>query len=534
MDVMTKEIDIEQERWIEFLKKPETYPHNPETVKLIQTHISYVAIAPPYVYKVKKPVNLGFLDFTTLEKRLFFCRKEVELNRRLCRDIYEGVVPISRLDDALAVEDSSRIIDYAVKMKQLDAEGFLHGRLRQDKVERQDLDRLAKHLKSFYLNQESSPKIAENAYIARIRAPIDENFAQTERFVGDLIAEHAFRAIKEYNEQFFCRYSALLNHRRTGGRILDCHGDLRLEHVHIDPENVRIFDSVEFNDRFRYIDVANEIAFLAMDLDFHGRRDLAGYFAEQMTECLEDSGLLRLLDFYECYRAYVRAKVESLKSVEPEVPKKQKSRDDAVRLYQLSLEYAISGSQPMVIIVMGRIGTGKSTIAEQLSRSLGWRVLRSDLVRKQLAGIPATLHPDEASRQKLYSKQMTEKTYNELLNGAVENARRDRSTLIDATYAGAGRRRKLRNALESNHIRYCFVELTASDDVVKKRLLERQKNSKSVSDARLEDFGYLSSSYHSPDALELTSHIKVDTERSLDTILSDILKQIIRLKPLKT
>lgn len=532
---MTKETDIQKEKLIEFLRTPETYPHNPDTVKLIQTHISYVGIAPPYVYKIKKPVNLGFLDFTTLEKRLFFCRKEVELNRRLCKDVYEGVVPISGLDDALAVEDSSRIVEYAVKMKQLDADGFLHNRLLQDKVERQDLDRLAKHLKSFYLNQKSSPKIADNAYIARIRAPIDENFAQTERFVGDLIAEHAFRAIQQYNEQFFCRFSPLLNHRRTSGRIVDCHGDLRLEHVHIDPENVRVFDCVEFNDRFRYTDVANEIAFLAMDLDFHGRRDLAAYFAEQMAECLDDPNLLRLLDFYKCYRAYVRAKVESLKSVEPEVPKKQtqKSRDYAVRLYQLSMEYALSDSQPMVIVIMGRIGTGKSTIAEELARSLGWKVLRSDLVRKQLAGIPATSHPDEAGREKLYSQEMTDKTYNELLNEATENARRDRSTLIDATYAGAKRRKKLKNALESNHIRFCFVELTASDDVVKKRLQERQKNSKSVSDARLEDFYHLNASYHSPDALELANYIVVDTDQSVGTILSAVLSGIIRLRPLK-
>jgi hypothetical protein len=529
------EKEIEKEELTAFLKEPEIYPHKPVSVRLIQTHISYVAIAPPYVYKVKKPVDLGFLDFTTLEKRLFFCRKEVELNRRLCKDVYDDVVAISSSDGALAIEDSSRIVEYAVKMKQLEADGFLHNRLQQDKVKRQDLQRLAKHLQAFYLDQQSTPDIAENALIGNIKAPIEENFAQTERFIGDLIAGHAFGAIADYNEQFFCRYSSLLNKRRTSGKILDCHGDLRLEHVHIDSDDVRVFDCIEFNDRFRYIDVANEIAFLAMDLDFHGRRDLAGYFVRQMSERLDDPVILKLLDFYKCYRAYVRAKVKSLKSVEPEVPEneKERSRNDAIRLYRLSLEYAISGSQPMVIIIMGRIGTGKSTVAERLSQSLGWQVLRSDLIRKQLAGVPPTSRPDESGRKKLYSSEMTEKTYKELMQGAIENARHGKSSLIDATYAGAKRRGKLRNSLESERIRFCFVELTASDDVVKKRLLERERSSNSISDARLEDFNHLSAGYHSPDALEMADHIVVDTDESLESILSAILKGIMRLKPLR-
>jgi len=530
---MHEEIKIEQEQLPSSLKDPNSYPYKPGQIQLLQTHISYIAIAPPYVYKIKKPVNLGFLDFTTLQKRRHFCQREVELNRRLCRDVYEGVVAISELNGKIMIEEARKIAEYAVKMKQLDEDGFLNKRLQENHIRPQDLDRLVQFLSRFYLKQKSSPEIAECGFIHNIKATIEENFAQTKRFAGDLIEDYAFEAIQEYNEQFFCRNAYLLNRRRNEGHILDCHGDLRLEHIHFSPNEVRIFDCIEFNDQFRYIDVANEIAFLTMDLDFHGRRDLSCYFSGQMAESLDDPDMLSLLDFYKCYRAYVRAKVHSLKSIEPEVPQeqKEKSRNNAGRLYQLALEYGISGSAPMIIVVMGRIGTGKSTIAERLSSSLGWEVLSSDATRKQLAGIPLTSRPDEAGREKIYSKEMTEKTYDALLEKCAEYAGQGKSCLIDATFGSQKRRSKLRNALKSRNIRFNFIELTATDETVKKRLSERKISNNNISDARIEDYDKLNSNYHSPNSLELNSHIIADTGQPLKDTLFDILKRIIQMKP---
>lgn len=528
---MKNRLIIEKNKLSSLLESTESYPHQPETVKLIQTHISFIAVVPPYVYKIKKPVNLGFLDFTTLQKRYHFCQREVHLNRRLCEDIYEGVVPISSVDGKLILEDRSEIVEYAVKMKELDADGFMNHRLKDDKVKLHDLDRIIDLLSLFYLRQKSSPEIAECGYISHIRDFIEENFIQTERFVGDLITDYAFEAIREYNKQFFSRYASLLNRRRTEGHILDCHGDLRLEHIHLDPDKIRIFDCIEFNDRFRYIDVANDAAFLAMDLDFHGRRDLSKYFGRRMAESINDRDLLELLDFYKCYRAYVRAKVHSLKSVEPEVPQKQKnkSRSHARRLYQLSLEYGVTGSEPMVVIIMGRIGTGKSTVVEKLSESLGWSVISSDIVRKQLAGIPLTERPDESAREYIYSKKMTEKTYHTLMQSSLENTQQHKSSLIDATFGRRDRRDQLRDVLNANHVSYCFVELTASDETVKRRLLEREKKPHNISDARLQDFKTLDAHYQPPDALEITRHLIVDTDQPIEASVSEILNGVIQL-----
>jgi hypothetical protein len=532
---MDEEIKLEKEEFISFLQNPGSYPHEAETVELIQTHISYVAIAPPYVYKIKKPVNLGFLDFSTLQKRHHFCKREVQLNRRLCKDIYEGVVPLSRLNGDLVLGDEKNTVEYAVKMKQLDADGFLDRRLKNGGVEPQDLDRLVKHLSRFYREQKSSGEIAECGYIYAIGAVIRDNFTQTESFVGDLIAGYAFEAIQEFNEQFFCRYSCLLNRRRTEGHILDCHGDLRLEHIHFGRDGVRVFDCIEFNDAFRYIDVANEVAFLAMDLDFHGRRDLSRYFVRQMADFVGDEDLLKLLDFYKCYRAYVRAKVHALKSVEAEVPEQQKarSRDRAMSLFSLSLEYAISGSEPMVIVIMGRIGTGKSTISGKLSDALGWEIFSSDTIRKQLAGIPLTPRTDADVRENIYTRDMTDKTYCALRQRSLECAKQGRSCLVDATFGSAEHRNALRDALESNSIRFCFVELIAADETVRNRLSARQRETDNISDARLEDFEKLSSTYRRPDALEQTMHIIIDTEQLPDKALFDVLQGVMHLKPLK-
>jgi aminoglycoside phosphotransferase family enzyme/predicted kinase len=453
----------------------------------------------------------------------------------LSENVYLGVVPISKIENELVMESNSEVVEYAVKMQQLDENGFLDKLLEKGKIEPKDLDRIVEVLGSFYLDQKPSEEIAEGGRIERIRDPVLENFDQTEGFVGDLISDYTFRAIQVFNEQFFCRYTPILNHRRTAGRILNCHGDLRLEHIHLTTDDMNIFDCVEFNKRFRYIDIANDVAFTAMDLDFRGRADLSCYFVEQMSEYLEDSGMMPLLDFYKCYRAYVRAKVCSLKSVEPEVTQqqKEKSRSDAIRLYQLALKYAVCGSEPMVIIIMGRIGTGKSTVAGELSLALGCEYLDSDIVRKDLAGVDLTAHPDENTRNELYSDKMTDRTYEELARQSVKQAREFKSCVIDATFGSYKRRLALRNTLKSHRIRYRFIELTASDDAIKRRLFERQDSKNEVSDARLENFEMLNDNYHRPDARELTHHAIINTEQNLQDTMFDILIGTLRMTELK-
>ena len=516
-----------------FLENPASYPHAPDDVTIVQTHISYVALVPPYVYKIKKPVDLGFLDFTTLEQRRHYCHQEVELNRRLCNTIYEGVVAISRTPEGLALEDDSNVVDVAVKMKKLSDPGFADARLERGALPPGDLDRVAAKLQAFYEARSSSPEIAAAGRTEKLRVNTDENFAQTEDHVGTLLSRPAYDTLRYATDRFYDQHAELLNRRRAGGHIVDAHGDLRLEHVHLTPERVCIYDCIEFNERFRHIDVANDIAFLAMDLDLHGRPDLANHLVRHMVRGLDDPELPRLVNFYKSYRAYVRGKVEGMRSVEDEVPTEEcaASRQRARTAYQWALRYMVAGSQPLVIAVMGRVATGKSTQAQAIADALGWEAINSDRVRKQAAGVPLHERGDDATREALYTRAMTEKTYDALFDTAVERGRAGLGTVLDATFSRRAHRDRLRDRLGAAGIPHVFVELTADDETLRARLRRRATAGDVVSDARLEDFDMLRQRYEAPDALEDARHIHAVSEDDAEATTCDALKHLVRLRP---
>ena len=288
-----------QEELLAFLSRPESFPGKPANVEIRQTHISIVVIASPNVYKIKKPLDLGFLDFSTLEKRRHFCVEEVRLNRRLTQDVYLGIVPIARRDGLLHFGAEGEIVEYAVRMRELSRAGFLHERLALGAATMSDLERVAARLCDFYQAQKSSETIAEWGRVAKLRVSTDENFTQTERFVGSLLGRPAFAALRFFTNQVYERHASLFERRRKEGRILDCHGDLRCEHVHLADDEVNIFDCIEFNERLRFIDVANDVAFLAMDLDFLGRPDLGAAFLHRIADLLNDPGTAQPNEFLQ-------------------------------------------------------------------------------------------------------------------------------------------------------------------------------------------------------------------------------------------
>ena len=361
----------------------------------------------------------------------------------------------------------------------------------------------------------------------------DENFAQTEDHVGTLLSRPAYDTLRYATDRFYDQHAELLNRRRAGGHIVDAHGDLRLEHVHLTPERVCIYDCIEFNERFRHIDVANDIAFLAMDLDLHGRPDLANHLVRHMVRGLDDPELPRLVNFYKSYRAYVRGKVEGMRSVEDEVPTEEcaASRQRARTAYQWALRYMVAGSQPLVIAVMGRVATGKSTQAQAIADALGWEAINSDRVRKQAAGVPLHERGDDATREALYTRAMTEKTYDALFDTAVERGRAGRGTVLDATFSRRAHRDRLRDRLGAAGIPHVFVELTADDETLRARLRRRATAGDVVSDARLEDFDMLRQRYEAPDALEDARHIHAVSEDDAEATTCDALKHLVRLRP---
>jgi len=303
--------------------------------------MSFVFLTGDYVYKVKKPVNLGYLDYTTLEKRRFFCHQEVDLNRRLCPNAYLAVVPITMSlrgasepkprakrtgrSNLLRMEGEGKAVEYAVKMRQLPQERMMDVLLPQGKVTKQMIARVAQKLAGFHQKAKTNPAIAAFGNLPIIRENTDENFSQTEKYIRLSISATAYERIKSYTVDFIDNNDSLFDKRVNEGRIRDCHGDLHAAHICF-TDDICIYDCIEFNDRFRYSDVASEIAFLAMDLDRYQRADLSQHFVNTYVALSRDKELLQLLDFYKCYRAYVRGKVESFKLDDPYIPAEEKAK----------------------------------------------------------------------------------------------------------------------------------------------------------------------------------------------------------------
>ncbi|PYK75525.1 MAG: hypothetical protein DME42_02310 [Verrucomicrobia bacterium] len=515
--------NADEQALLNFLRQPASFG---EKAEIRQTHISIVALTLTHAYKIKKPVNLGFLDFSTREKRRAACEAEVRLNRRLSKDVYLGVLPIYRNRDGLHFGADGEVLEYAVQMRRLNDDGFLSWRLARDSPSASELERVVKKLGDFYRQQNSSPEIASWGRIDKLRLSTDENFAQTEQFVGDLISRPAFEALRRFNELSYERCREVFERRCAEGRILDCHGDLRCEHVHFSDAQVNIIDCIEFNDRFRYIDVANDIAFLAMDFDVRGHALLGQQTAENLADSLGDNEALRLLDFYKCYRACVRAKVCAIESIESGVAaeERERSRERAVRFFQFALRYAVGGSQPFVLVVMGRVGTGKSSVARALGEAFGAVVLSSDRIRKELAGVPTHERGDAAARAQLYSEHMTQRTYEELLRRGNVASTRDGIAVVDATF---GKRWQRELWPQQTNTRYIPIALETSDSEIKQRLQHR--DNAEISDARLEDFEMLKAAYEHPNATERTQITLVTSAATLESTITEILQRLIRI-----
>jgi len=314
------------------------YPESTDRIELVQTHISLVFLTDNHVYKIKKPVNFGFLDFSTVEKRKYYCEREMELNRRLAPDIYLAVLPVTVDNGDVVIGGKGRIIEYAVKMRRLPMEYLMIRLLRDNQLSSEMVERVARRIALFHAEAEGSSQIDKFGSTEIIRNNTDENFAQTQKYVGKSITKSQYDVIRAFTEDYLNNRSDLFQKRVAEGKIKDCHGDLHLEHVCI-TEPIRIFDCIEFNDRFRYSDTAADIGFLAMDLDFHGRRDLSETLMEAYVKFSGDNGVLDIVDFYKVYRAYVRGKVISFQIDSPDPTSRGETLRAAQKYFSLATSY---------------------------------------------------------------------------------------------------------------------------------------------------------------------------------------------------
>jgi uncharacterized protein len=329
----------DQKQIVQALLTPEAYPKNPGKIELIQTHISFVFLTQEYVYKVKKAVNFGFLDFSTLDKRRLFCEKELELNRRLCPEIYLEVISIT-LSNGIKVDGNGETVEYALKMKRLPQDRIMSLLLKEGKIDKKTIDEIAKIVAEFHSKAQTNLEINEFGALKIVKTNWDENFSQTTKYINQTISQKDFQLIQTKINSFMINKKTLFESRIDDKRIRDCHGDLHSGNIFV-TSKICIFDAIEFNDRFRYSDVASDVAFLAMDLDYQQRSDLANHFIECYLAYSKDQQLTNMLAFYKCYRAYVRGKVISFKLDDPNIAsqEKQTATKEAQAYFKLALEY---------------------------------------------------------------------------------------------------------------------------------------------------------------------------------------------------
>lgn len=494
-----------QRNIIKSLLKVEAYPETVNSVELIQTHVSWIFLAGDTAYKIKKPVDFGFLNFSTIDRRRFYCQEEVRLNSRLCPDIYQGVVEVREAPSGAAFFGDGPVIDFAVKMKRLPAERMLDRLVEGGEATSADMRAVARVIADFHRTAATSPAISEYGQRERIMANWQENLAQSAANHQTPISGHELEVIREWVSSFVENQAELFERRITKGFIRECDGDIHLENICLTDGRIYIFDCIEFNERFRYCDTAADIAFLLMDLDFHHRHDLAEAVLDEYLVASGDAGLCDVIDFYKLYRAFVRGKVESFRQSDSGIEQKERERAGARSAAYFRLARGYLEQQRLkttLFITCGLTGSGKSTLAAQLSFELGITTYNSDKVRKQMAALPPDTAQSVPFVTGLYSAAASEATYAELLRLAEAELALGRSVIIDACFISREQRLPFGKLAARLALPYVVLHCSCPDPEQRRRLIEREAAGKSLSDGNLEILELQRNNFQPPDESE--------------------------------
>lgn len=521
------------------LAQPAAYPDpvGEDGIQIEETHASLVFLAGDLVYKVKKPVDFGFLDFSTLEKRLFCCREELRLNSRLTDGVYLDVVPIVEGDSGLRVGATSewdQAVEYAVKMRRLSQDRILGQLLDEGRLEGSAIDSLVDKLGAFYQTAATGEGVDEWGTPEAVLFNIDENVEQTKPYLGRVIAPFQLELIEQVSHRFVEEQPELFNRRLAGGKIREGHGDLHLKHIWIGdqgerPEDIQIIDCIDFNPRLRCGDVAIDLAFLTMDLTYRNWPDLAQLVTSAIARELHDDELPRLIQFFSIYRAHVRNKVAcfTADAMESGSPDERKLLEEAERYIDLATSYIVETERPTLILVGGLPGTGKSVLARRIGRSLGIPVVTSDVVRKELAGRPIDSHDPQHYEQGIYQPALTEKTYQAMLEQARNQLADGRSIVLDATFLDPAWREAARDVAAAAGGDVLLIETLAPREVVRARLVRRAAEGGDPSEAHLEVYDGMRARFgDAMQPVEGVRQITVDAERPLGRSLNDVLTQL--------
>jgi aminoglycoside phosphotransferase family enzyme/predicted kinase len=489
----------------------------PEAVRT--THASWVYLRGDDVWKLKRPVDLGFLDFRDADARRGFCEDEVRLNRRLAPDVYLGVEPVRQSPGGLVIGDGGvgAIVDWAVHMRRLPDEASAAAMLARGALGADDLERLAARLAAFHADARETPWAGEPAALAR---NVAENFEGAARFVGDLVDRDTFQETRAFQTRWLAEHEDLLRARVAERRVREGHGDLRLEHVYLlpgaggGPARPVVIDCVEFSERLRCGDAAADAAFLAMELDAERRPDLAAGFLARLAEAADDHGMYGVLDFYASYRAWVRGKVAALVASDEGAPHalREQKRLEARRRFALARSYAgRPADAPFVVAVGGLPGSGKSTLAAALGRALAVPVVGSDVTRKGMAGLPR----EARGPADLYTDDARARAYGEVMRRAGVVLGAGRGVVLDATFSTRRWREEAAALARGASAPFVFVEVTCEEPVLRARLAAR-RGKPSVSDATDAELDVIARRREPPTSAEGLPLVRVDGAGAVD------------------
>lgn len=495
-------------------------------ITVIQTHISTVFLNSAFAYKVKKPVRLPFLDYRDPEARRHFCEEEIRLNRRLCPDTYLDVVQITRDGGALRIGGAGEPVDWAVRMRRLRAEEMLTARLEAGTIGRPEIRNIARSIAEFHNRAGTSDRIAAWGSPDRISSTFSDALDLMDRLAAS--APQSSRDwIRPRLNHLLLTDRDLLTARRQRGCIRDCHGDLRTQNICLDPRydhGVQIFDCIDFNQEFRYIDVAADLAYLAMDLDLAGRSDLRAALIAEYSAARPDADLNQALQLYRVYRACVRGNIALLGAREPEIQEDERAalKETAGAAYDLARGYLRQSSGAALFIMSGFSGSGKSRLAHELGRRIPAAIISSDAVRKARAGLP----PSAPAASAHYSAARRSEVYAELYRQARGLLLRGEHALLDATFLEPEQRTNASNLARECRADIWLIECMAPDEVIRQRLRGRQSGT-NASDADVSvyerqrcEYVLHNSTVESPPGAR---HLLVDTDRPVEAAARQVL-----------
>ena len=513
------------DRLIQALTDPAVYGHPTTEITVLQTHISWVVLTGPYAYKIKKPVNLGFVDFSTLAKRHFFCQEELRLNRRLAPQLYLEVVAISGTPERPRLHDTGTPIEYAVKMRQFSQDQLLSHLVEVGKLQGAHIDHLAQEVSAFHARIETAAPESHFGTPEGIYQPVQENFQHLCEGLDDPLRPAHAREIEHWCQRTFIAHHADFVARKRDGFMRECHGDMHLGNMILLDDNVVIFDCLEFNDTLRWIDVASEVAFLTMDLADRQRPDLAHRFLNAYVEATGDYGLLALVPFYCTYRATVRAKVARIRLGQGNLPPAEAEhiRQAFGSYLDLAARYT-RPARPRLWITHGVSGSGKTRHTQRLVDATGAIRLRSDVERKRLVGLAPLERSTDRSALELYAPAATERTYAYLAQQARRVVQAGFSAIVDATFLQRTHREAFRRLAAELGVPFMILDFHASAETLRHRVARRHQQANDASEADLAVLAGQLATREPLTAAEQASAFPIDTEapsaleRLLDTI----------------